>query len=319
MAEFKDQILEVMQEVNKVIFGKEKVVRKIMMAIIAGGHILIDDIPGVGKTTMASAFAKAMGLKVRRMQFTPDVLPSDITGFTIYNREKGEFEYREGAAMCNLFLADEINRTSPKTQSALLEVMEEGKITVDGVTRKLQNPFIVIATQNPAGSIGTQKLPESQLDRFMMKTGMGYPNPKEEVKILQGKRFDLMESVEEVITADKIMEIQKQVKAVYIEESVCMYIAEIARASREDDAVALGISPRGSVAISMMSKACAFMAGRNYVIPADIQDVLMETMMHRIILNAKARVNKVTQEDIIRKIITEVAVPQIKNNHNHSL
>lgn len=306
------QIDAVREEVKKVIFGKDDVINKVLMAIIGSGHILIDDIPGVGKTTMANAFARAMGLEQKRVQFTPDVMPSDVTGFTMYNKETGKFEYRPGAVMCNIFLADEINRTSPKTQSALLEVMEEGKISVDGATHVIPQPFIVIATQNPEGSIGTQKLPESQLDRFMIRTSMGYPSMEAEVRVIQGKRYNLMDTVQEVITKEELITIREAVKQVYIEENVCMYIAQLVDKSRNNDAVSLGVSPRGSVAIAGISKACAFMHGRDYVVPSDVQEILQETMGHRIVLNARSRVNKVTEAEVIRDIISQVKVPALK-------
>lgn len=309
-----EQVNSVRDEVKKVIFGKDEVIRKVLMAIIGSGHILIDDIPGVGKTTMANAFARAMGLEHKRVQFTPDVMPSDITGFSMYNKEKGSFEYKEGAVMCNLFIADEINRTSPKTQSALLEVMEEGKVTVDGVTHDLMKPFIVLATQNPEGSVGTQKLPESQLDRFMICTRMGYPSIEAAVRVIQGKRYNLMDTVKNVISCDDLMIIREAVKQVYIEESVCLYIAQLVEASRKHEAVSLGISPRGSVAIAGISKACAFMYGRDYVVPSDVHEVLYETMNHRLVLNARAKVNKVSCEEVIKEITASVAVPSLKMN-----
>lgn len=312
IGKYVEQAETICQEVKKVIFGKDEVIKKVLMAIMANGHILIDDIPGVGKTTLANAFARTMGLEEKRMQFTPDVLPSDITGFSIYNKSNGEFEFRPGVVMCNLFLGDEINRTSPKTQSALLEVMEEGRVTVDGIAREMPRPFTVIATQNPTGSVGTQKLPESQLDRFMIKIGIGYPKPEDEVKIIQGKRNNLMSSVKQVISKDEVLEIQEAVRKVHMEESVCMYIARIVEMSRKDESVQLGVSPRGSVAISAMSKAAALLEGRDYVIPDDVQSVLHETMEHRIILTAKARVNKTTEEEVVRRIISTVSVPAIK-------
>lgn len=305
------QVDTICNEVKKVIFGKDEVIKKVLMAIMANGHILIDDIPGVGKTTLANAIARTMGMEEKRMQFTPDVLPSDVTGFSIYNKTSGEFEYRPGVVMCNLFLGDEINRTSPKTQSALLEVMEEGRVTVDGVAREVPKPFTVIATQNPTGSVGTQKLPESQLDRFMIKIGIGYPNPENEVKIIQGKRFNLMSSVQNVITREEVMEMQAAVKNIHMDEAVCMYIAHIVEKSRKDESVQLGVSPRGSVAISAMSKASALMSGRDYVIPDDVVAVLHDTMEHRIILTAKARVNKMTESEVVKRIISQVKVPSI--------
>lgn len=282
------------------------------MAIIGSGHILIDDIPGVGKTTLSSAFARALGLEQKRMQFTSDVMSSDITGFSLYNKNTCEFEYKSGGVMCNLFLADEINRTSPKTQSALLEVMEEGKVTVDGISYVITQPFTVIATQNPEGSIGTQKLPESQLDRFMICTSMGYPSLEAEMRIIQGKRFNLMDTVKEVITKEELVTIREAVKKVYIEDARCEYIAKLVEASRVHDAVSLGISSRGSVAIAGLAKACAFMNERDYVVPSDVQSVLPETMRHRLVLNARAKVNKVTPDEIIESVVKSVSVPPLK-------
>jgi len=312
MGLFNKKFEDICAEVNKVIFGKDEVIRKVLMAIIAGGHILIDDIPGVGKTTMAAAFATAMGLQEKRIQFTPDVLPSDITGFSIYNKNTGNFEYRQGAVMCNLFLADEINRTSPKTQSALLEVMEEGRVTVDSVTRDVPKPFVVIATQNPTGSIGTQNLPESQLDRFMIKVGMGYPSLEDEVKVIQGKKFVRSSSIKEVMTKEELLTLQEMIEKVYMEKSVCMYIAKISEMSRNESTVQLGISPRGSIAIARMAKSYAFMNGRDYVIASDVKKILPETTEHRIVLNAKAKVNKVSEQQVIQKIADTVKVPYIK-------
>ena len=312
MGLFNKKFEDICAEVNKVIFGKDEVIRKVLMAVIAGGHILIDDIPGVGKTTMAAAFATAMGLQEKRIQFTPDVLPSDITGFSIYNKNTGDFEYRQGAVMCNLFLADEINRTSPKTQSALLEVMEEGRVTVDSVTRDVPKPFVVIATQNPTGSIGTQNLPESQLDRFMIKVGMGYPSLEDEVKVIQGKKFVRSSSIKEVMTKEELLTLQEMIEKVYMEKSVCMYIAKISEMSRTESTVQLGISPRGSIAIARMAKAYAFMSGRDYVIASDVKKILPETTQHRIVLNAKSKVNKVSEAQVIQKIADTVKVPYIK-------
>ncbi len=311
LEEYVRQVGKVRDEVKKVVFGKDDVINKVLMCIIASGHVLIDDIPGVGKTTLASAFTKAMGLEQKRVQFTPDVLPSDLTGFSMYDKSTEQFVYKPGAVMCNLFLADEINRTSPKTQSALLEVMEEGKVTVDGVARQIPDPFVVIATQNPAGSVGTQKLPESQLDRFMIRLSMGYPSIEAEVMIIQGKRHNLWDTVSEVISKQELVTIREAVKMVYIEESVCQYIAKLVDATRSHEMVSLGISPRGSVAIAAMAKGCAFVRGRDYVTPDDVQSILNETMAHRLILNPKAKINKVTEEDIIREVISAIKVPEL--------
>lgn len=302
---------EILTEVKKAIIGKDEIIAKVLMAILAKGHILIDDIPGVGKTTMAIAFADAMGLAENRMQFTPDVLPSDVTGFSMFNRATNKFEYKSGAVMCNLFLADEINRTSPKTQSALLQVMEEASVTVDGVTRPVPKPFVVIATQNPTGSIGTQKLPESQLDRFMIKITIGYPEVADEIAIMKGKQIDVCEIINQAIAIEELMELQEIVKQIFVDDSVYDYIAKIAAYTRNSSHLQLGISPRGSIAIVSMAKAAAFMRGRSYVTPSDIYFIINDTMEHRIILNEKARLNNITEADVIKGMLDTIPVPKI--------
>ena len=303
----------VMKEVKKAVIGKDDCVRLAMAAILAGGHILIDDVPGVGKTTLAMAFAGAMEMNSQRVQFTPDVLPADILGFSMYQKETGAFEYQPGAIMCNLFLADEINRTSPKTQSALLEVMEEGNVTVDGVTRKVPVPFVVIATENPVGSIGTQLLPESQLDRFMVCMTMGYPDGENEIAIAKGKSMEIpINQIEGVIPAEELIEIKKVVDEVYLRDELYEYIVKLVQATRENDLVELGVSPRGTIALVRMSKAMAFLDGRDYVIPQDVQDVFEAVTSHRIVLNAKARVGHVSVKQILDKIMESVKEPKIR-------
>ena len=250
---------QVQAEVNKVIKGKEDVVKKVLAAVIAGGHILMEDIPGVGKTTLATTFAKSMSMHYKRVQFTPDVLPSDILGFSMYNSATKEFEYREGAVFTNLFLADEINRTSPKTQSALLEVMEEKTATVDGVTRPLPDPFVVIATENPYGSSGTQMLPESQLDRFMIRISMGYPTMEEEVRLIKERQdINPLDFIQEIISKRELLEMQDQVKQIYVDDKVLTYLSKIVDATRNHSMITLGVSPRGTLALMDMSKAHAF-------------------------------------------------------------
>ncbi len=313
MEEYVAKINETMAEIQKVVAGKEAVIKRVITAILAGGNILLDDIPGVGKTTLALAIAKSMSLDYNRLQFTPDVLPTDITGFSMYNAATGQFEYKEGAIVCNLFLADEINRTSSKTQSALLEVMEENKVSVDGNTIEMKKPFVVIATQNPIGSIGTQKLPESQLDRFMVCLSIGYPNLKSEVDILKGhNREKQLDSVNAVITAEELYTIQNAVKEVYASDEICEYVANIVSASRQNNNVELGVSPRGGLAILAMAKASAFLSNRNYVIPNDIKAVIRDVVSHRIVLNQRARISKVSADQIIADIIKEIPVPLIK-------
>ena len=301
----------VLREVRKSVIGKDDVICKVYMAIIVGGHVLLDDIPGVGKTTMAHAFANALGLKCNRVQFTPDVMPSDITGFSMYNRQTGKFEFKQGAAMCNLLLADEINRTSPKTQSALLEAMEEGKITVDGVTRDLPDPYVVIATQNPFGSIGTHTLPESQLDRFMIRTSLGYPDVESEVQMLMQGSVDLTEqNIKEQISAQELKKAREEVTGLFVHEDIVRYIVEIANETRRSRDLELGISPRGTIALLAMSKANAYLAGRDYVIPQDVEDVFLETIEHRVIKSKEARIQKKSRKEILKDIFYKVPLPK---------
>lgn len=300
----------VITEVQKAVTGKDGCIQKAFAAILAGGHILIEDVPGTGKTTLAVAFSKAMDLENHRVQFTPDVMPSDILGFNMYQKESGGFVYYPGAVMCNLFLADEINRTSPKTQSALLEVMEEGMVTVDGVSREVPKPFIVMATQNPKGSAGTQLLPEAQLDRFMICMSMGYPDAASEIDIAKGKSVRSgMENVEYVLSAQELMQIQEEIEQVYVHENLYAYIVKLSQATRENAYIELGISPRGSIACTKMAKAWAFMQGREYVMPEDIAEVFPEVAKHRMLLNTKARVTHVSPEAVIAEILTAVRQP----------
>lgn len=304
-----NQINGIKKEISKAIVGKENIINKILAAIFAGGHVLLEDVPGVGKTTLALAFSKTLSLEYKRIQFTPDVLPSDVVGFSMFNKKINDFEFREGAAMCNILLADEINRTSPKTQAALLEVMEEGKVTVDGVTHYLPNPFFVIATQNPMGYVGTQKLPESQLDRFMIKMSMGYPDEKSEMDIYNGRSYSALDNVKEVISAEEILKIKKDVENIYFDDKLMEYLVKIVRSSRENDYVSLGISPRGGIALVKMSKSTAYMEGRDYVVPEDILSCIDAVAMHRIVPNSKAKANGYSEKDIIEEIKSKIAVP----------
>ncbi|MDO4868785.1 MAG: MoxR family ATPase [Bacillota bacterium] len=306
-----NRIVAVRNEVKKAIIGKDAVIDRAMTAIMAGGHILIDDIPGVGKTTMALAFSKAMGLKFRRVQFTPDVVPSDITGFTMYNKETGKFSYVHGAASCNFLLADEINRTSSKTQSALLQVMQEGMISVDGQTYKLPEPFIVMATQNPIGTIGTQMLPEAQLDRFMIQISMGYPNTKAQLQILKDRsNADPLEQVNSVISAQDIVQMKQQVRMTYVDDKIYMYITALAEATRRHQLIKLGLSPRGAIALADMSKADAFIKGMNFVTPENVQSVFTDVCAHRIILQPKAQLEEATAVKILTDILNTVKAPK---------
>lgn len=313
MQEYINKANDIIKEVKKIVIGKDKIIKKVLTTILAKGNILIEDIPGVGKTTLALAFSKAMSLDCKRLQFTPDVLPSDILGFSIYNKDLDRFEYKQGAIMCNLFLADEINRTSAKTQSALLEVMEEGKVTIDGITRKVSKPFIVIATQNPVGSIGTQMLPESQLDRFMIKLTMGYPDMKSEIEILKGKQKKVpLNEINTVVTKEDILVMQDLVENIYIHEKIYEYIVTLISKTRNHPLIDLGVSPRGSVTLTKLAKATAFLKNRDYVVPEDIQEIFKDVTIHRIILNTKARISNTSEEKILLDILNSVSVPGTK-------
>lgn len=301
---------QVTEQVNRIIIGKEVCVKKVMAAILAGGHILLEDIPGVGKTTMAMAFSKAMSLENKRLQFTPDVMPSDVLGFSMYQKHTGEFVYQPGAVMCNLFLGDEINRTSPKTQSALLEVMEEGSVTVDGVTRKVPEPFVVIATENPAGSVGTQLLPESQLDRFMICTSIGYPALEDEIAIVQGRQpKDVGDNLQAVMSREELMVCRNVAEQIYMGDDLYRYICELCQATRDNSMIELGVSPRGSVSLARISKAIALLNGRDYVVPDDVKEIFLDVAAHRIVRNAKARAAKKSVEDILRDVMESVTKP----------
>lgn len=301
---------KVIEEVKKAVTGKDDCVMKAFAAILAGGHILIEDVPGVGKTTLATAFSRAMALQNNRVQFTPDVMPADILGFNMYRKEQGIFTYHPGSIMCNLFLADEINRTSPKTQSALLEVMEEAMVSVDGVTRAVPEPFIVMATQNPKGSAGTQLLPESQLDRFMICMSMGYPDARSEIAIAKGRSSARsLSEVEKVISADELIALKEEVEEVFVHNNIYAYIVKLMSSTRENPYIELGVSPRGTIACTRMVKAWAFLQGRNFVTPEDVEDVFVDVAKHRIVLNTKARVSHMTPEAVLKEILTGVKQP----------
>lgn len=302
----------VIGQVQKAVVGKTDIIEQIMMAILAKGHILVEDIPGTGKTTMALAFSRAMGLHANRVQFTPDVLPADLTGFTIYQKETQQFVYQPGSVMCNLLLADEINRTSPKTQAALLEVMEERHVTVDGVTHPVGNPFVVIATENPTGSAGTQLLPESQLDRFMICVKMGYPSLTEEVEILKRNQYGRADAlVDRVFSAEELLAAQDTVSQIYIHDVIYSYIARLAKATRGHNMIAMGLSPRGTIALTAMAKASAYLSNRKYVTPDDVASVFPAVAAHRIQLSTKAKVGNIQIDDLIRQILEETAAPTI--------
>lgn len=297
-------------EIEKVIVGKHREVLLLITAMLAGGHVLIEDVPGVGKTTLAAALAKAAGLDFRRAQFTPDVTASDITGFNIYNRREENFEFTPGLVMTNILLADEINRASPKTQSALLEAMEEGRVTVDGKTYILPDPFMVIATQNPSGFVGTYPLPEAQLDRFSMKLSMGYPTPDEEMRIVEERTVaDPLDAVSPVAGAKLISFLRALTTDVRIDRSLYKYLVLLVSATREHRSVSLGASPRASLALKRLSQAYAFMHGRNYVVPEDISDIFRAAIGHRIILKQEAQLGGVTCAAVLEDVLKSVPVP----------
>ena len=296
------QIQTLQEMINQVVKGKQKVVEKVLCAMLAGGNILLEDIPGVGKTTLAMAIAKATDLTYRRVQFTPDVLPSDLVGFSMYNEKTKEFEYREGVVFANLFLADEINRTSPKTQSALLEAMEEEKVTVDGITHNLPAPFTVIATENPIGSSGTQMLPESQLDRFMICLSMGYPEHQDAVDILKNNGAKSLSGIQAVVTLAEWKKLQNMAEESYVSEEMYDYIVRLTENTRKHPMVRLGASPRASLALLRMAKAMAVMKGRDYVTPENVMDIYQEVLAHRIKLNMQAKAQGLEVSDILKQV-----------------
>ena len=305
-----EQSKEIMEQVSQAFIGKSDIVEKVLMTIYAGGHILLEDCPGVGKTTLALAFSKVLGLSNKRIQFTPDTLPSDITGFTMFNRETNQLEYIDGAANCQLLLADEINRTSPKTQSALLEVMEEHTITVDGKTHILPLPFICIATQNPLGFAGTQPLPESQLDRFMVCLSIGYPTLEKQLQILNAQRYhNPLQDLKTVTDGQNILEIQDYLNSIRMTESVMAYAIRLCEATREHALVELGVSPRGVASLVKMSRANAILKGRNYVVPEDVQNVFLDVCAHRLVLKPQVQVDGVSAREILEEIMSRVKPP----------
>lgn len=304
--------LDIEEQIKTVVLGKDAVINKILAATLAGGHVLLDDIPGVGKTTLALAFSRATSMDYRRLQFTPDVLPTDVTGFTIYDKKTDSFQYKEGVAFCNLFLADEINRTSSKTQSALLELMEEGKITVDGVVHPLPDPYVVIATENPIGSVGTQMLPDSQLDRFMVCVSMGYPSIADEVAILKDRQDqNPLENVQAVANKDDIKAMRESVKSVYMHDKIYDYIAAIADETRKNEMFKLGLSPRGTLTLARISRAVAFLRGRDFVIPDDIAYIFRDVAAHRVVLSPKAKISVLSVSDVLTSVLEKVPVPKL--------
>ena len=304
---------EVINEIEKVVVGKTEIVEKVLMAVLAGGHVLMEDVPGTGKTTTAMTFAKVLGLDSRRVQFTSDTVPSDIIGYSVYDKQSNDFVYKPGAVMTNLLLADEINRTSSKTQSALLEAMEEKRVTVDGKSYVLPKPFIVLATQNPVGSAGTQMLPSAQLDRFMIKISMGYPDFESQVNILHDRHTENpLDKIHAIVNIDELQQLIRESNEVEVDRSIYEYTTELTQATREHPMVQLGVSPRGALAVCRMAKAHAFLEGRNYMIPEDIAAVFGDVCCHRIVLGTKARMMEEKPENIIKSVLESVKMPVIK-------
>ena len=312
--EIKSIINRVKTGISSVVIGQEETLDLMLVALFGRGHVLLEDVPGIGKTTLASALAKSINLDFKRIQFTPDVMPSDITGFNMYNAKVGEFQFQAGAVMSNLVLADEINRSSPKTQSALLEAMQDRQVTVDGVTYELPNPFMVVATQNAVEQIGTYPLPEAQLDRFMIKTNLRYPSLQEEMKIYAlHSGHSPLENMEGLLSIEELLEIQEAAIDVYVAHSLYEYVASISKASRNHPQVQLGVSPRGALMLVQASKARALINGRDYVLPDDIQYLTPYCLAHRIILHGDAEFNDITEKSIIDEILANTPIP--KNEH----
>lgn len=303
-------IQKIIQNVENVIIGKTEVAKLSLVALLAKGHLLLEDVPGVGKTMLVKALAKSIQADYKRIQFTPDLLPSDVTGISIYNPKEHEFMFRPGPIMGNIILADEINRTSPKTQSALLEAMEEHRVTVDGVTHRLESPFFVMATQNPIEYEGTYSLPEAQLDRFLIKTRMGYPDRGDEVVILMNARMQAStDSLEPVISLKEMADLQEEVQSVFVDESIARYIVDLMTKTRNDKRVYLGVSPRGSIALMRASQAWAFIHGRNYCLPDDVQHLIPYVCSHRIIMKSEALYEGIDAGAVLNEIMAKTPVP----------
>lgn len=302
----------VLDMVANAIVGKQAVILRVFLAILARGHILLEDIPGVGKTTLALAFSKALSLDYSRVQFTPDVLPSDVTGFSIYNKATGDMEYKAGAVMCNLFLADELNRATSRTQSALLEAMEEGQVTVDGLSHPIPEPFIVIATQNPVGASGTQLLPDSQMDRFMVRLSMGYPSHEDEVNLLKRRQgASMLDLVQPVLSLRGLEQMRAEVDAVFMSPELYNYIVTLVGATRGHPDILQGASPRASIALTGISKALAYLQGRDYVTPKDIGPLFADTLSHRLLLNPASEGEGMTARSVLEDIMKSVRAPRI--------
>ena len=306
-------VSQIIGEVKKVIVGKDRTLLWVLTTILARGHILLEDIPGVGKTTMALAFSKALGLEYGRVQFTPDVLPSDITGYSVYQKETGKMIYQPGAVLTNVFLADELNRATSRTQSALLEAMEEGQVTVDGQTYALPQPFFVIATQNPTGASGTQLLPDSQMDRFTIRLSIGYPAPKDEREmVLNRQKGNPLDQVRQVVTRQELLALQEQADAVYIKPDVVDYMVALIAATRDDPMILRGASPRATLSMASMAKAVAMLKGRDYVTPEDVQTVFVDTVSHRLLLAPEAEARDISAAKLLQEILRKTQAPRLR-------
>lgn len=307
-----NQISQILGEVKKAVVGKDRVLVWVMTVILARGHILLEDIPGVGKTTMALAFAKALGLEYGRVQFTPDVLPSDITGYSIYNKETGAMRYQPGAIVCNIFLADELNRATSRTQSALLEAMEEGQVTVDGVSHRIPQPFIVFATQNPTGASGTQLLPDSQMDRFTVRMSIGYPEPEDERNmVLRRQGGNPLALIRPVVTREQLAAMQDDAAAVYMKAELIDYTVSLIGATRAHPLILRGASPRATLSVTAMAKSVAYVQGRDYVVPKDVQTVFVSTVAHRLLMSPEAEAKAITPETVLEEILKRTPAPRV--------
>lgn len=303
----------VLSEVRSVVVGKDEVLRRVLTAILAKGHILLEDVPGVGKTTMALAFSRVLDLDYSRVQFTPDVLPSDVTGYSIPDKATGEMRYQKGAVLCNLFLADELNRATSRTQSALLEAMEEGQVTVDGVSHPLPSPFIVIATQNPTGAAGTQMLPDSQMDRFSVRLSLGYPKPADEIAmVLNRQGTNPLTALRPLMSRDELADLQSIVENTFVHEDIVKYVVALITATRSSPYIMRGASPRATLAVTAMAKAEAQLHARDYVVPADVRQVFVWTVAHRLLLSSKAEAEKKSAEDVLNELIERTPAPKIR-------
>ena len=304
---------KIIRQVRKAVVGKDKVLLWVLAAILAKGHVLMEDIPGVGKTTMALAFSKTLGLQQNRVQFTPDVLPSDVTGFSILDQASGKMVYQPGAVLCNLFLADELNRATSRTQSALLEAMEEGQVTVDGVTHTIPKPFVVVATQNPTGAAGTQLLPDSQMDRFAVQLSLGYPSPEDEMVMVKSRQgTNPLNNMEAIVSHRELLALQQEVENTHVADEIIAYVVELIAATRNSDLLARGGSPRATLAVIAMSKAIAQLHGRDYVIPKDVRETMLPTVTHRLQLSPKAEAQGLTAEQVLQQIVAQVAAPKVR-------